>query len=103
MTDEARNILKLGNYLFLRPLQPHQVDSKHAKASRLWTPPARPEHPKRPDSGHPLPVQSIPSVQTLDALIPAKVQQVPSQPSNPSVSNHLKTERYYFLFDFQID
>ena len=30
---------------------------------------------KCPDSGHPLPVQSTPSVQTLDGLIPARVQQ----------------------------
>lgn len=29
----------------------------------LWTTPTRPEHIKRPDSGHPLPVQSTPSVQ----------------------------------------
>ena len=31
--------------------------------------------PKRPDSGHPLPVQSIATVQTLDALIPSRATQ----------------------------
>jgi hypothetical protein len=50
-------------------------------ASRLWTPPTRPEQPKRPDSGRSdtgqshHTVQNTPSVQTLDALIPARVQQ----------------------------
>ena len=31
--------------------------------------------PKRPESRHPLPVQTIPTVQTLDALIPARATQ----------------------------
>jgi len=34
--------------------------------------------PKRPESRHPLPVQTIPTVQTLDALIPARAP-VPSR------------------------
>ena len=35
-------------------------------ASRLWTPPTRPEHRYRPDSGRSDTVQSKPSVQSLD-------------------------------------
>ena len=31
--------------------------------------------PKRPESRHPLPVQTIPTVQTLDALIPTRATQ----------------------------
>jgi len=34
----------------------------------LWTTPTRPEHIKRPDSGHPLTVQSTLSVKNLDSL-----------------------------------
>ena len=44
-------------------------------ASRIWTPPTRPEQLKRPDSGHSLPVQSTLTVQTLDGLIPARALQ----------------------------
>ena len=36
---------------------------------QLWTPPNRPEQTKRPESGHPNPVQSIASVQFLDAVL----------------------------------
>ena len=35
-----------------------------AIASRIWTPPARPEHPKRPDSGRSDTGHSSPSVQS---------------------------------------
>jgi hypothetical protein len=34
----------------------------------LWTTPTRPEHTKRPDSGHPLPGQSTLSVQLWTPL-----------------------------------
>ena len=50
--------------------------------------PSRQEHTKRPDSGHPLPVQSTATVQTLDALIPAKVQQA-SRAAQASSAGHL--------------
>jgi hypothetical protein len=41
-------------------------------ASRLWTPPTRPEQLKRQESGRSDTGQSAASVQTLDALIPAR-------------------------------
>jgi len=49
------------------------VKTLFAKESNKASPCA--DKPKRPDSGHPLPVQSNLSVQTLDGLIPARVQQ----------------------------
>jgi len=42
---------------------PSRTNFYFQKLQLLWTPPTRPEHPNRPDSGHPTTVQSNSSVQ----------------------------------------
>ena len=59
------------------------VKTLFAKESNKASPCA--DKPKRPDSGHPLPVQSNSSVKNLDALIPARVQQVSRATKRPAL------------------
>ena len=66
MSAQRAKALELRLELKICPFQPV---SSIFNASRLWTPPTRPDQRKRPESGHPLPVQSNASVKNLDALL----------------------------------
>ena len=52
-----------------RPDSGHPLPVQSTPSVQLWTPSNRPEHIKRPESGHPNPVQSNASVQFLDAVL----------------------------------
>ncbi len=51
------------------------------------------EHPARPESGHPLPVQRAATVQNLDALIPARVLVSSSATKRPELYALLRGQR----------
>ena len=66
MSAQRAKALELRLELKICPFQPV---SSIFNASRLWTPPTRPEHPYRPESGRSDTGQSNSSVQILDALL----------------------------------
>ena len=72
MSAQRAKALELRLELKICPFQPV---SSIFNASRLWTPPTRPEHPyrpeqtKRPESGRSDTGRSKSSVQILDALL----------------------------------
>ena len=66
MSAQRAKALELRLELKICPFQPV---SSIFNASRLWTPPTRPEQLKRPESGRSDTGQSTLSVKNLDALL----------------------------------